>query len=208
MSECTTFAAALARQMAQHEGLVRWVVRQQRLLGLPFDDALHEGRIGLWRALLRYDPCRGTAFSTYAVPAIAHAVWDAVATQHLTAMPLVDHAHEAADPADLVHAQAVRDGLLALVRRLPPHLRLVIVAHYGLDGSLPLTFAAIGRTLGLTRQRVQQLHLQALLWLAQPAHSLPLRRLLERHDRLDYQKTLARQRRLARARRCGRRAGR
>ena len=45
-------------QMAQHEGLVRWVVRQQWLGGLPFDDALHEGRLGLWSALCRYDPQR------------------------------------------------------------------------------------------------------------------------------------------------------
>lgn len=62
-------------QMAEHEGLVRWVVRQQWLGELSFVDALHEGRIGLWRALRRYDPTRGTAFSTYAVVAISRAVW-------------------------------------------------------------------------------------------------------------------------------------
>ena len=212
MFESTTSPVALAKQMGQHEGLVRWVVRQQRLLGLPFDDALHEGRIGLWRALLRYDPCRGTAFSTYAVPAITHAVWDAVAAQHPTMPSPVVSTAESPELAELVYTEQVHSTLLALVRQLPPRLRLVITVHYGLAGSLgtlggqgtrslPLTFAAIGRTLGLTRQRVQQLHVAALLWLAQPAHSLPLRRLLERHDRLDYQQTLARQQRVARARR-------
>lgn len=194
--------------MAQHEGLVRWVVRRQRLCGLPFDDALHEGRIALWRALLHYDPSRGTAFSTYAVPAIARAVWRAAAAQHPTTSPPVAPTAPLPDPADLIHAQAVREALLALVRQLPPRLRLVVVAHHGLDGSLPRTFAAIAATLGLTRQRVQQLHVAALCWLAQPAHSLRLRHLLERHDRRHYQHTLARQHRVARARRGGRRAGR
>jgi DNA-directed RNA polymerase sigma subunit (sigma70/sigma32) len=157
---------------------------------------------------LRYDPSRGTTFSTYAVPAITHAVWDAVAAQHPTTPPLLAPTAQSSDLADPVHAQAVREALLVLIRQLPPRLCQVIVAHYGLDNSLPQTFAAIAFPLGLTRQRVQQLHVAALLWLAQPAHSLPLRRLLERHDRLGYQQALARQRRVARARRSSRRARR
>jgi hypothetical protein len=68
-------------QMARHERLVHWVVRRQWLGVLSFQDALHEGRIGLWSALCHYDPDRGTAFSSYAVPAIAHAVWRAVAME-------------------------------------------------------------------------------------------------------------------------------
>ena len=59
--------------MRRHEALVRWVVRRQWRGPLPFPDACQEGRIALWPALTRYDPRRGTAFSTYAVPAIARA---------------------------------------------------------------------------------------------------------------------------------------
>src|SRR5216683_3236342 len=70
----------LDQQMAAHDGLVHWVVRQQWRGELSFDAAVHAGRIGLWHALRGYDPARGNRFSTYAVPAITHAVWDAVAT--------------------------------------------------------------------------------------------------------------------------------
>jgi hypothetical protein len=42
---------------------------------------------------------------------------------------------------------------------------------------------------------------QAMLWLAHPAHSLWLRRLLERNSRHDYQAAFARQRRVARRQR-------
>ena len=51
-------ASGLAEQLAAHEGLVSWVVRRQRRAGLPFGDALHEGRLGLWQALRHYDPAR------------------------------------------------------------------------------------------------------------------------------------------------------
>lgn len=69
----------IAQALAKHEGLVHWVVRRQWLGDLPYAGALHVGRIGLWQALQRYDPSRGAAFSTYAVPAIKRAVWRAVA---------------------------------------------------------------------------------------------------------------------------------
>ena len=54
------------------------IVAHQRLCGLPFEEALQAGRIGLWRAIEGYDPQRGTRFSTYAYPAIIRQVWDAV----------------------------------------------------------------------------------------------------------------------------------
>src|SRR5207247_7147584 len=68
-----------AAGMAAHAGLVVWVVRGQWLGGLPFAEALQAGRIGLWRALMGYDPGRGVRFSSYAVPAIRRAVWAEVA---------------------------------------------------------------------------------------------------------------------------------
>jgi DNA-directed RNA polymerase sigma subunit (sigma70/sigma32) len=52
--------------METHDGLVHAVVRRQVLGDLPYAEALQAGRIGLWRAILRFDPGRGYAFSTYA----------------------------------------------------------------------------------------------------------------------------------------------
>jgi RNA polymerase sigma factor (sigma-70 family) len=69
---------SLDRLLRQHEGLVRQIVTHQQLCGLPFEEALQAGRIGLWRAIEGYDPQRGTRFSTYAYPAIIRQVWDAV----------------------------------------------------------------------------------------------------------------------------------
>ncbi|MCL5961664.1 MAG: sigma-70 family RNA polymerase sigma factor [Chloroflexi bacterium] len=194
-------ATISTEQMAEHEGLVGWVVRRQWLGGLPFDDAVHEGRIGLWAAIRGYDPQRGTTFSTYAVPAITRAVWRAVAVHsRLSSSPLFsDVPSEATDLVDEIHDAQVRSALLDLVGHLPPRLGEIIVARYGFGRSLPQTFAAIGHTMGISRQRVHQLHTAAILWLAHPAHSLTLRRLLERNRRSDYHQTLARHHKAGRA---------
>ncbi|MDI7276681.1 MAG: sigma-70 family RNA polymerase sigma factor [Anaerolineae bacterium] len=205
MGKHTTFAVGggnpvLAEQMAKHERLVHWVVRRQWRGDLSFEDALHEGRIGLWSALQHYDPRRGTAFSTYAVPAIAHAVWRAVALEHrLSSSPSLEVPWAAdTDEIEPIDDALVHTALHDLAAQLPVRLRYTVVAHHGLDGNPPQTFAAIGGALGVSRQRAHQLHVQALLWLAHPAHSLWLRRLLGRNSRRDYQRTLARAGQIAR----------
>lgn len=212
MCQSTTLSArardpALAEQMARHEKLVCWVVRQQRRGSLSFADALHAGRIGLWHALQSYDPTRGTRLSSYAVPAIARAVWAAVAAAE-ESLPLVRTSADLVTESDLAeacHQAQVEQTLHALVATLPPRLRAVVVGHYGLDGSLPQTFAQIGKAWGVSRQRVHQLHHQALLLLAQPTRSHALRLLTDQAGREAYQRTVARQRRHARAGRRSRR---
>jgi RNA polymerase sigma factor (sigma-70 family) len=196
--------------MAEHERLVHWVVRRQGLGPLPYVDAVHEGRIGLWRALRGYDPARGIRFSSYAVPAITRAVWAAVARERAGARPTPGRVGtgaplHASDPAERLHATQIRQVLGALVAQLPAPSCQVVVAHLGLDGRPPQTFVVIGHGLGVTRQRAHQLYWDAVTALAHPAHSLPLRRLLERATRRDYQQTLARQHHRARARRRPRR---
>jgi RNA polymerase sigma factor (sigma-70 family) len=197
-------AGGLDAQLAAHEGLVRLVVRRQQRGELPYADALHEGRLGLWRALLGYDRERGTRFSSYAVPAIERAVWRAVAR----AEPGVGSAAEDVaepvwweDPADGLHRAAVCAAVQALATELPPGPRRIVVAHHGLDGGAPVSLAALGRQLGVSRQRVHAVYQAALVWLAQPERSRALRELVGRPSRTDYRRTLARSRRLARTRR-------
>jgi RNA polymerase sigma factor (sigma-70 family) len=203
-SQAGVGAGALDDQLAAHEGLVRLVVRRQQRGGLPFVDALHEGRLGLWRALLGYDGQRGTCFSSYAVPAIERAVWRAVAQAAPGVEADVAGVAEPSwweDPADEVHRAAVRAAIRALVAELPPGPRRIVVAHHGLDGGAPVSLAALGRQLGVSRQRVHAVYQAALVWLAQPERSRAVRTLVGRQTRTDYQRTLARSRRLARTRR-------
>jgi len=187
---------SLNRLMAEHDGLVHAVVRQQALGRLSFAAALAAGRIGLWRAIQGYDAQRGLAFSTYAWPSIAHQVWAAVQqAQHAARRPTEIPASlppagldPGVDPFSIGELAAVHSALAGLVARLPGRLRTIVVAYYGLGDDPPLSFRRLGATLGLSGQRIHQLHGQALLWLRHPAHSQQLRSLLGRHTRADHQK--------------------
>jgi RNA polymerase sigma factor (sigma-70 family) len=182
-------AESLNQLMARHDGLVQAVVRQQVLDELPFEEALQAGRIGLWRAILGFDPSRGFAFSTYAWPSIKHHIWRAVKAYgrfHRDQAPF--YHPEATDPAVIWEAKAIREALQAMVGRLPPRLEYVVVARYGLNGHAPFFYRQIGAALGLTGERARQLHTEALVRLCHPAHSYRLRSLLGRHTLADYEK--------------------
>jgi RNA polymerase primary sigma factor len=57
---------------------------------------------------------------------------------------------------------------------LKPRLQGVLIERFGLDGSKPRTLEQVGRTLGVTRERVRQLETLALRQLRQLAPGLKL----------------------------------
>jgi len=183
--------ASLNQLMSRHERLVPFVVRRQTLGKLPFAEAVQAGRIGLWKAILGYDRQRGYAFSTYACTAIARHIWQAVkraeraAPENMGVVPTVRI--DETDPAVVCEASAVSAALHDAVERLPERLRDIIMARYGLAGKSATTYSEIGATLGLTGERIRQLHTEALVWLRHPAHAQYLRALLERHTVADYE---------------------
>jgi len=65
-----------------------------------------------------------------------------------------------ADRDELVH-------LSTLLGRLDPRLQEIVRLHFGLDGTPPQTLEQIGRSYGVTRERVRQLELRALRLLRQ-----------------------------------------
>lgn len=203
ISGCASASDAVGDALARHERLVRWVVRQQWLGDLPYPDALQAGRIGLWQALQHYDPGRGTAFSSYAVPAITRAVWRAVAADQRQGRPapLAPAAVGPEEVEERIDRAAAEAALRRMVGQLPLRLQQVVVTHTGLDGGGPASFAAVGQRLGVSRQRAHQLYGEAIAWLAHPAHSLGLRQAVGRARRADYQQTLRQQRAQARRRR-------
>ncbi len=185
--------ASLNQLMSRHERLVPFVVRRQTLGKLPFTEAVQAGRIGLWKAILGYDRQRGYAFSTYACTAIARHIWQAVKRAERAdpeSVGVVTTVRiDETDPAVVWEASVVSAALHDAIERLPERLRDIIMARYGLAGKSATTYREIGATLGLTGERIRQLHTEALVWLRHPAHSQCLRTLLERHTVADYEAT-------------------
>lgn len=192
--------------LRQHDGLVQWVIQRDVRSDVAYGELVHEGQIALWQAIMHYDPGRGVAFSSYAVPAIRHRLWRLVRERQRPQghSKLVG----GEDPAELAmqawQRQAVRAALGELLTHLPERSYHVIVSAYGLDGETPLSLAELGRLLGLSGERVRQIRNDALAVLRLPALSGRLRRLCDQGSRADYRRSEALNRAWLGRRRAGR----
>src|SRR5262245_11531528 len=74
--------------VTSHLRFVAHVARDYRNMGLPFEDLVNEGNVGLVEAARRFDPARGVAFSSYAVWWIRKSILKAVARNaHILHVP-------------------------------------------------------------------------------------------------------------------------
>jgi RNA polymerase sigma factor (sigma-70 family) len=185
-------AKSLEQLMRTHEGLVHHVVHQQWRGRLGYEEAVHAGRIGLWRAIVGFDPERGNAFSSYASVAIARHVWRAVelAEREEWTARVSAFAASCLDPGAEVLAWEINATLHAMVEHLPPKQRWVVCTYYGLDGWGGCTLAQLGGRLGCSRQAVHYHLHKALVSLRHPVFSAVLRALLGHNRREDYLQAL------------------
>ena len=75
---------ARQRLIEKNLRLVISVAKKYRGMGLPFEDLIQEGNVGLMKAVEKFDPDRGWRFSTYATWWIRQAVQRAVADKGRT----------------------------------------------------------------------------------------------------------------------------
>jgi RNA polymerase sigma factor (sigma-70 family) len=180
--------------MRRHDGLVHAFIQRQGGGAISYEEALQAGRIGLWRAVLGYDPSRGTAFSTYAWVAIGRTIHQTVEESERgrvrwsKALPLAWYLPSLEERVDQL---LVCEALYACVDQLPDRLKTIIVFRYGLDGHPLRTLGQLGAKLGISYERVRQLQQDALAWLRHPARSNRLRQLVDKNKAVDYRHALA-----------------
>jgi RNA polymerase sigma factor (sigma-70 family) len=195
------------RLVRRHEGLVHFVLRRYVRGGVAYADLLQAGRIGLWQAVLHFDPERGVAFSTYAVVAIQRRMWQAIAQAHRSTVsfPSPEPVNALTLAEENIGQSQVEAALLEAVGRLPDRPRQVMLAAYGLDGEPPRSLAMVGRAWGVSREAVRYWHNAALLLLRLPAFSGPLRQVVGQDSRAAYARSQALSRTWQRRRRGRRR---
>jgi RNA polymerase sigma factor (sigma-70 family) len=180
--------ASLNELMQQHKGLVHHVIRQQSSGPLSYAELLQAGQIGLWRAILGFDPQRGVAFSTYACVSVRHHIWQAVKRAKAQAVRQGDglEPRGGLELVEQVLEQDVVTVLLAMVKGLPAQRRQVVCAYYGLCGERAHTQAELAAEKGCTHQAISYQLRRALEQLRHPSSSASLRALLGRNRRQDY----------------------
>jgi len=170
---------------------VSWLARDFLYTGVPREDLEAEGRLGLFEAALRFDPSHGAQFLTYAsfwsrrrmqafVARHARVVRrptsrtgqprdrdDVSLDQPVSAGSALSWADVLVDlktPRALDAIVGAEDAALiaSAARELPHQWQTIIVRRFGLDGGPAMTLAAVGETLGLSRERVRQIELKAM----------------------------------------------
>lgn len=166
--------------------------------GLELEDLLQQGLMGGLEAARAFDPAFGTTFLTYAQFRVRKRMLDLVQDEvHITRRgrdaghrvwmtsldaPLRPQADGDLSLAGLLPSEvespeveadraSLRDLFHRALAALKPREREILRWRYGLGGREPRTFEALGQTLGVSRQRVQQVEAEALA---------ALRRALER----------------------------
>ena len=167
------------------------LAKEFRGRGLPFEDLIAEGCVGLLKAIRRYRAANGTRFITYASfwvrKEILAAVTDQPHTVHVPRYarqhgyepirvisldvqkraaddrPLADRLrHPSPLPADtLIDSQRVL-RVRREVLQLAARERAVIAWRFGLTGDAPRTLVEIAHRLRLSRERVRQIEAAAL----------------------------------------------
>jgi len=197
-------AGCVQSLLREHSGLVYRVVCRVAAGNAEYADLFEEGRIGLWQAIEHYEAGRGVAFSTYACVVIQNQVWQAVKrSRKAQGWQAAAEREEDLERVVRVWQEAqIQQALGEAIEILPKRLRAVIARHYGLSGTAPQSLAEIGRAWGLSRERIRQLHEEALGLLRLPALSIRLRGLCEQGEQRHYRQTLhalhSRQRKLRR----------
>jgi RNA polymerase sigma factor (sigma-70 family) len=154
--------------------LVVSVARQHLRDGLSLMELVSEGNLTLMRAVEGFDAHRGYRFSTYATLALmkglARSVPQLLAARCAGAQDGLLAC--VADPRNVVasHRFDDREQITHLLACLDDRERRVLLAHYGFDARTgPATFDQLGRTLGLSGQRVRQIERIAISKIRQAA---------------------------------------
>lgn len=151
--------------VAKYLPFVRSIARRFRGLGLPHEDLVQEGSVGLVKAANAFDPQRGTPFPTFAASWVEGEIRDALARVPPAAEPLQDTPVPAteADPPDVA----------ALLDLLSPVQRQVLTLRYGLADGQPQSYREIADRLSLSVSTAHAHHRAAIDLLKESGRDCP-----------------------------------
>ncbi len=105
-------------------GFVVKIASEYRNLGVPFEDLLNEGNLGLIEAAQRYDPSRETRFTTYAVWWIRKKILHAIGNRSLLVRVPASRRRMIAEVKKTADALSIRLGRAPTREEIAGHLSI------------------------------------------------------------------------------------
>jgi RNA polymerase primary sigma factor len=133
-------------------------------------ELISDGNVSLMRAVEKFDYTRGNRFSTYASWAIIRNFARSVPRERFQ----LDHFSTGQDESmdivgslkayesDGVNVPELRESIEAALAKIPPLERTVLINHYGLDEGGSKTLEQLGKQMGVSKERVRQIEINAL----------------------------------------------
>jgi RNA polymerase primary sigma factor len=172
-------AAARQRLVEANLRFVIMVAKRYQNQGVPLEDLVNEGNIGLIQAAARFDPDRGVRFVTYAVWWIRQAMLNALRLASAASWtlsldsPVADFEDaepfgacledtSVEKPEEATVAASLRDEVDTVLAGLSSRETVILRHRFGLDGHQPATLLETSRKHGLSKERVRQIETKAL----------------------------------------------
>jgi RNA polymerase sigma factor (sigma-70 family) len=134
-------------------------------------ELISDGNVSLMMAVEKFDYLRGNRFSTYASWAIMRNFARSVPKERFQLSRFATGGEEVLDiaagmrtydPARL-NLPELRESIDAVLAQLSPRERTILIDHYGLDSEgHSKTFDQLGQNMGISKERVRQIELEAL----------------------------------------------
>lgn len=158
------------------------IARNYKGLGLSYSDLIQEANAGLFKAVDKFEPERGNKFISYAVNWIRESILSALKKRN--ALPSEDlpmeynelETYEESeyidermtdeiyldDNSEMEREKDINTIVKFLLKNLSPREKFIVCKYNGIDERKPKTLEEIGSELGLTKERVRQIHEKAM----------------------------------------------
>ena len=139
------------------------IAKKYRGCGVPFDELISEGNIGLLTAAMKFDPTKGYKFITYAVYWIKGYINKCIAEKSRNGLTFSDEEFDyksIEDDTDLesdVIAKLSRESSVnELTKCLQERELKMLTMYFGLDGTEEMPLKEIGKEFGVTSECARQ----------------------------------------------------